>query len=290
MLTLFRSIGLLPLAWLQRFGDVLGRLFYRLSASERRRIEQHLQLAKAYLPADSDLARIAVESSAHTGRMLAESPWLWFRPADIVASKVQCVNPSVLDDAEAAGKGVLFLTPHIGSFDAAARWYSTRRPVTVMYKPPKKRWLQPLMKAARNRDTLTAAPASLAGLRQVVRTLRAGGGVAILPDQVPTDGDGQWVPFFGKDAYTMTLPQRLVELTGATVVLVLCERLAPGAGWRLHTERLLGTPTPQNCNQAMQALIQRLPEQYLWSYNRYKQPAGVERIAPSTVAAPIARH
>jgi Kdo2-lipid IVA lauroyltransferase/acyltransferase len=289
MLTLFQWISRLPLSWLQWLGDFSGRMLYRLSARERARVDYHLQIAKAYLPAASTLPRIAIESSAHSGRMLAESPWLWFRPAAAVAAKVECVSMAVLEQAEASGKGLLFLTPHIGSFDAAARWYATRRPVTVMYKPPKKKWLRPLMKAARNHETLSAAPANLAGLRQVLRALRGGGGVAILPDQVPTDGDGQWASFFGKDAYTMTLPQRLVELTGATVLLVLCERLALGAGWRLHIERLDAWPTPAVCNMAMQDIITRLPEQYLWSYNRYKRPVRASHAAPVATVGPAPR-
>lgn len=288
MLTLFQWISRLPLGWLQWLGDFAGRMLYRLSARERARVAHHLQIAKAYLPAASELHRIAIESSAHSGRMLAESPWLWFRPAAVVAQKVECVSMPVLEQAEASGKGLLFLTPHIGSFDAAARWYATRRPVTVMYKPPKKKWLRPLMKAARNHEALSAAPANLAGLRQVLRALRRGGGVAILPDQVPTDGDGQWASFFGKDAYTMTLPQRLVELTGATVLLVLCERLTYGAGWRLHIERLDAAPTPAVCNLAMQDIIARLPEQYLWSYNRYKRPARASHPVPVATVSPAA--
>lgn len=317
MLTIFKCLALLPLAWLQGCGALIGRIVYRLSPAQRARIARHLDLAWPSLAAVDaaqghlqggipgrnleqgrnqeqdhepalDRDRIASASAAHSGRMLAESPWLWFRPADLVAARFECLNLAAIERAEAAGKGLMFLTPHIGSFDAAARWYSTRGRITVMYKPPKKSWLQPLMKAARSSGALQPAPASLAGLRQLVRALRRGEAVAILPDQVPTDGDGQWVPFFGEPAYTMTLPQRLAGMTGAAVLLVMCERLCDGHGWRLHVEQMHEEPTPAACNLAMQRLIARLPEQYLWSYNRYKRPAGVpepgKRQAVSTAA------
>jgi Kdo2-lipid IVA lauroyltransferase/acyltransferase len=132
------------------------------------------------------------------------------------------------------------------------------------------------MVAARNNAGLHAAPANLSGLRQVLRALRRGEAVGLLPDQVPTDGMGRWAPFFGRPAYTMTLPQRLADTTGAVVVLTVGERLADGQGWRMHARILQESPTPEVVNREMAAMIRQLPHQYLWAYNRYKQPPGVD--------------
>lgn len=275
MLVLFRLISRLPLGLMQCLAGRLGWLGFVCSPGLRQRIQKNLQRAqrsRADIVASRELGK---QSAIQAAKMLGESPWLWFRPIREVAAKVVCVNESVLEEAEARGKGVLFITPHIGSFDAAARWYAHRKGVTVLFKPPKQKLLQPMIKAARSGDGMQAAPASVAGLRMCLRALRSGAGVAILPDQVPTEGDGRWVPFFGEPAYTMTFPQRLVEMTDAAVVLVLCERLNDGDGWRLHVERLHELPTPELANQTMERMIARLPNQYLWSYNRYKRPAGV---------------
>lgn len=280
MLALFRLISRLPLGAVQKVAGLLGWLGYVCSPGLRARIAKNLARAQAATtdePQGRILAtpRLARESARQAARMIGESPWLWFRPLAEVAAKVECVNLSVLDEAEALGKGVLFITPHIGSFDAAARWYAHRRGVTVLFKPPKQALLQPAMRAARSGERMQAAPTTIAGLRMCLRALRSGTGVAILPDQVPTDGDGRWVPFFGEPAYTMTLPERLVEMSGAAVVLVLCERLDDGLGWRLHVERMLEKPTPEATNRTMEQMIARLPAQYLWSYNRFKRPAHV---------------
>jgi KDO2-lipid IV(A) lauroyltransferase len=112
----------------------------------------------------------------------------------------------------------------------------------------------------------------MAGVRAMLRALRAGEAVGILPDQVPGEGEGEWAPFFGEPAWTMTLPRRLAQATGAAVVVAVGERV-PG-GWRLHLERLAEAPTPEALNACMERLIRRWPDQYLWGYNRYKRPAG----------------
>jgi KDO2-lipid IV(A) lauroyltransferase len=89
---------------------------------------------------------------------------------------------------------------------------------------------------------------------------------------------GQWAPFFGKPAYTMTLAARLALQTGAQVVAIWGERLPWGRGYRLHTQGLgqslsgdLDVAVVQ-INQAMEQLISSHPGQYLWGYARYKQP------------------
>jgi KDO2-lipid IV(A) lauroyltransferase len=102
--------------------------------------------------------------------------------------------------------------------------------------------------------------------------------VGLLPDQVPPQGMGVMAPFFGRDAYTMTLSVRLVQQTGATVLLAWGERLAWGRGYRVHVSPL-EVPLPSELseaaaavNLAMQSLIGQCPAQYLWGYARYKQP------------------
>ena len=112
----------------------------------------------------------------------------------------------------------------------------------------------------------------------MIKALRAGRSVGLLPDQVPPEGMGQWVPFFGKPAYTMTLAARLALQTGAKVVLVWGERLSLGRGYRIHASVLQDELASDvdavvfQINQAMERLILTRPEQYLWGYARYKQP------------------
>ncbi|MEO8250447.1 MAG: lysophospholipid acyltransferase family protein, partial [Burkholderiales bacterium] len=185
--------------------------------------------------------------------------------------------------AYAAGRGVLFLTPHMGCFEATAQGLAERYgprhgPITVRFRPSRQPWLSALMETARDRPGLKAAPTTLAGVRQMIKALRSGHAIGLLPDQVPPEGMGQWTPFFGRPAYTMTLSARLALQTGCAVLLIWGERLAWGHGFKLHL-RPLAEPLSADLdaavlqiNREMEALIRECPTQYLWGYGRYKQP------------------
>jgi KDO2-lipid IV(A) lauroyltransferase len=179
--------------------------------------------------------------------------------------------------AAAQTGAMVFVTPHLGCFEITARHLTQYGPITVMYRRPRMALLEPVMAQARNMAGLRAVPASMQGVRSFVRALRRGEAIGLLPDQVPRSGDGVWADFFGRPAYTMTLAGKLAQLD-VEVVLTVGERLAHGRGWRIHYTRL-AHPLPSDphvlacmINQAMESLIRQFPEQYLWSYNRYKVP------------------
>jgi KDO2-lipid IV(A) lauroyltransferase len=214
--------------------------------------------------------------------MVAELPRIWLG----TGISVQWKGVGAMESALAAKRGMVVLTPHLGSFDMAGQAYAQRfgvtgNPLTVLFSPPRQRWLRNIVVASRAKPGLATAPATLAGVRQLLRVLKSGGSIALLPDQVPPDGQGVWAPFFGRDAYTMTLAARLAAQTGADVVLAWGERLAWGRGFVIHVEKLdcelshdIGDATRQ-INRAMEVLIQKMPQQYLWGYARYKQPRAV---------------
>jgi len=112
----------------------------------------------------------------------------------------------------------------------------------------------------------------------MLKALRQGQSVGLLPDQVPPQGLGVWAPFFGREAYTMTLSARLAQQTGAAVLVAWGERLRWGRGYKVHV-RPLASDLPADpvqaasvINQAMERIIAERPQQYLWGYARYKQP------------------
>jgi KDO2-lipid IV(A) lauroyltransferase len=210
---------------------------------------------------------------------------------------VQWVGAQRLQAALDEGRGVLLMSPHVGAFEAVAQSYAERfgatHPMTALYRPARKAVLRELVAQARNRPGLVTVPAQLAGVRQMIRALRRGEAVGLLPDQVPPEGQGVWAPFFGRPAYTMTLAGRLLQQTGASALLLWCERLPAGRGYRVHVEDLPGA-LPQGddalawataMNQAMEHVIRQCPQQYLWGYHRYKQPrpAAVEPPSPTPV-------
>jgi len=186
------------------------------------------------------------------------------------------------------GRGLVLLTPHMGSFEVSAQAYAerfgARQPITVLYRPARQAWLRTLEESARARPALATAPANLSGVRLMMRALRRGETVGLLPDQVPPAGMGVWAPFFGQPAYTMTLAARLVQQTGAAVAVLWTERLPRGGGYVVRAMEL-PAPIPDQAdelhaalaiNRSMEAVIRCKPSQYLWGYHRYKQPRQAE--------------
>jgi KDO2-lipid IV(A) lauroyltransferase len=262
-----RLLGALPLGALRAVGAVLGIAVYLLSPGYRRKLRTNLRTAGYLSIAD------AFRAAAEAGRMVGELPYVWRRTPAELAPHIECGDLAVLDAAEAAGGGILFLAPHLGAFEVAARYYAGRAPITVLFKPPRQAWLRPVVAFSRSAPSMRAVPATIPGVRALLRALRAGEAVGLLPDQVPGPAEGRWAPFFGKPAWTMTLPLRLAGQPGVRVVLAVVERLPASRGWRLHLETMDEAPTPEALNARMEALIRRFPAQYLWGYNRYKRPA-----------------
>ncbi len=286
---LIRWISGWPLGLLHAFGGVLGWIVWLASPTYRRRLRSNAELAGV---APRDWRR----SIAEAGRMVAETPWLWLRADDgVLDPLVTWRNVEALDDFVAQGRPLVLLTPHMGSFEVAGRAfamrYGQRQPITVLYRPSRQRALREFQEEARKRPTMPTAPASLAGVRQMLRALKRKEAVGLLPDQVPPEGQGTWAPFFGKPAYTMTLAARLMQQTGAGCFVLRGERLPRGAGYVVHASQLVrALPTATDAqaqvaaatiiNETMEQVIRSDPGQYMWGYNRYKPPRGTDAETP----------
>ena len=273
---LMRLGARMPLAALHFFGAALGWLVYGLSRTYRRRCRENLK--GSGLCADETAYRETLHVAvAETGKSITELCRVWFGQDEEIDQIVRCDDWPVVESALGGGKGLIFLTPHLGCFEISALYGARRLPLTILYRPPKRAGLEALMQAGRARAQARLAPANLHGVRLLIKALRRGEAIGILPDQAPGVGEGEWADFFGRPAYTMTLVSRLQASTGAAVVMAFAERLPQGAGYRLHLERVAADPlSPAALNRAVERVVSRCPGQYLWGYNRYKVPAGAE--------------
>jgi KDO2-lipid IV(A) lauroyltransferase len=277
MICLFRFFSHWPLRALHALGAALGWLIWAASPAYRRQFRANV--AQAGIA--SAAARPAI---AEAGRFVAELPKLWMRPPGASClGNVRVEGQVHAGNAFSRGKGVIFFGPHCGSFElgpqALAELYG---PITAIYRPARKPWLARLERLARSRPQLSVVPASLSGIRQMLKTLKSNQAVALLTDQVPPDGQGLWAPFFGKPAYTMTLAARLALQSGAVMLPVSCERLPRGQGYFLKIWPPLAAldslpktdllPAVTLVNQAIEAIVRSQPGQHLWGYARYKAP------------------
>lgn len=272
LIRLFSLLSRWPLGLLHGLGGALGWLAWGLSPSYRRQ-----------LAANAAAAGVSAADQRHAigaaGRLVMELPRLWMGAPVPVAWD----GDALIESARSQGQGIMFLTPHLGCFEITARAYAQRfgrsgQPITVLYRSPRQDWLRPVVDRSRAGDGLATAPTTLSGVKQLVKALKDGGAVGLLPDQVPPLGLGAWAPFFGRPAYTMTLAGRLAQTPGAVVLLAWGERLPGGRGYVVHV-RALAEPLPADpaeaaaaVNRAMEGLVRECPRQYLWGYNRYKSP------------------
>ena len=257
-------------------GSAFGRLML-LSGGMRNRLRENLAQA-GYTHRVS-----LVQAATGIGRMAIETAGLWRTPDAIVLERLKIVDgwDAVLA-AKDQGRGIIFLTPHLGTFEIASLFIGSQMPLTVMFRAPRVAWAEPMMRAGRDRQQIRSEPAEMSGIRAMLKALRRGEAIGLLPDQVPDPGkggDGAWAQFFGRPAYTITLVQKFAKTTKALVVMVACVRLPKAQGYRLNCTPLEAFSedleiAARELNAAVEAAIALAPEQYLWSYNRYKVPPG----------------
>jgi len=264
----------LPLKWIHRIGAGLGRLFYMIASKQRRILVANLRQSQLF-PSELALKKAVRQNQQEMGKFILESLAIWSRSQAQVLQWVRHVyGKDCLDEAIAHGKGILFLTPHIGCFEITSIYYASMQPITVLNRDSRKRWMRELMQAGRQKGAVTLAPANLKGVRQMLKALYANQAVGILPDQIASKGQGEWAAFFGKPMYTMTLVSQLLSRVDTRVIVVVADRLADGAGYDLHLQAVNpeAVSSPAKLNRVLETLVTQFPLQYMWSYDRYKQP------------------
>lgn len=279
MLKVFlRIFARLPLPLIHGLGAIFGYVYFLCFRRRLRRTRKNLRWIRNSL-SKRDYRRLMLASVRETGKGIMETFAIWFRPEKSVLNLVKdCHGWEHVEAARTRGKGLIFLTPHLGCYEISAIYYASHHPISVLFKPPRNAKLAELVDAGRQRSGITLAPTNTRGIRILLKTLRQGEAVGILPDQVPEDNEGEWANFFGRPAYTMTLVGKLVASTDATVLLAFGERLPSGQGYVIHIEPLdpdgvmAYPPTAQDVNDGIERIVRQCPEQYLWSYGRFKRP------------------
>ncbi|AZN37573.1 lysophospholipid acyltransferase family protein [Iodobacter ciconiae] len=282
LMLLLKPIAYLPLWLFHGLGALLGWLAWLLSPRYRQRLAANLQQS-GIAQNGGDYKRLHRLSVSAHGMGAVELLPAWLRTPEQVGRWVK--ERDGWEHVEAAmqsGRPMMFVSPHLGGIEVCGVYISTQIPcvLAALYRPPKLKWLEPLMVTGRNRANGRAAPANASGVKILLRTLKEKQAIYILPDQAPGAGEGAWAPFFGKLAYTMTLLPRLSKSTQPVILMCFAERLSWGRGFKMHfapLDEAFGGDAQADAlilNRNVEAMVRRAPSQYLWSYNRYKHPAG----------------
>jgi Kdo2-lipid IVA lauroyltransferase/acyltransferase len=266
-----KCIACLPLRWVHRLGSGLGTLSYWLD-SKSNRIALANILQSGLTENDDQARQLMKRSRLEAGKALLETFFIWGQAAEKLLPLIHEIHGwEVVTQAQQDGKGLIFLTPHLGCFEITSIYYGSHHPITVLYRPPKMQALSNLVVSGRQKGKVEMAPANASGVRKLLQALKSAQAVGILPDQIPRSGEGEWADFFGKPAYTMGLASKLATKSNAVVVMAFGERLADGKGFNIHLTRVDDIHTPALLNQAIERQISQCPAQYLWQYNRFKQ-------------------
>ena len=274
------AFGRLPWPWLRGLGDGIAWLWRRSGGRESRVAQRNLELAYPELLAGQREA-LQHDILRTTARQSLETLRLWTRPhAENLRLIRETHGADLFAAAIAEGKGVIVAAPHYGNWELLNQWLAAQTPLAILYRPPESALGEAFLRRVRandgdRRDRVAQIRAEAAGIRQLFKRLRDGGVVGILPDQQPKNGDGEFAPFFGMPAYTMTLLPRLAERSGATVLFAYCERIGDLA-FALRIE-----PAPEGiassdtriATTALNAMVERIARrsaaQYQWTYKRY---------------------
>lgn len=281
---LLRAFSLLPLPLAHALGAGLGWVAYLIPNGLRRVTGINLALCGPELEG-ARRRTLARRSLAETGKTLTEMGAMWFwSPRRILAKVRQVTGWEAVEAARAQGRGTILLTPHLGAWELTSLYLGRDHPITCLYRPPRMGPLHSLILRARERGGSRLVPTTPSGVKALYQALGQGADVGILPDQDPGRGAGVFAPFFGVPANTMTLVPRLVRSTGAAVVFVYAQRLPWGRGYVLHFSAApagMDDPDPATAaaamNRGVERCIRACPEQYQWSYKRFKtRPAGAD--------------
>jgi KDO2-lipid IV(A) lauroyltransferase len=284
LLAAMRVLALLPWSLLRCFGSALGRLLWLLRARARHVTEINLSRCLPELSAP-ERERLARASLVDFGQTALEIAKVWFTaPRAMAHTIVEIEGEELLQDALASGRGAMVLGPHHGNWEMLGLFLGRNYGLTTMYLPPRDPALDLLVRTTRTRGGANVAPANNSGIRIVLKALKRGGVVGVLPDQVPKQAGAEFAPFFGTPALTMTLPSNLLQKTGARALFGYALRVAGGFRivFRAADPEIYAADLDQSLaalNRGVEACARQCPQQYQWEYKRFKvQPPGYPRV------------
>lgn len=267
-------LGRLPL-WLQRgMGSFGGRLAHALNTREAKVARRNLEIIAPQCPAGERETQVG-EILRATGRNGMETLRIWTRSRRSNLRLIKSTQgEGLLDSALAAGKGLIIAAPHFGNWELLIECLAARAPFTLVYRVPEKPAGDVFLRLARAGDNVQLVPAETNAMRPLWKALKDGGMVGITPDQQPKFGGGEFAPFFGKSALTLSLIPKLAARSGAPVLFAWAEPV-PG-GFDVYFE-----PAPETLvnadlrvataamNQRVESIARRDLRQYQWTYKRY---------------------
>lgn len=268
--------AMLPLGAARALGRGIGRLYWSIQSRSRKVTEVNIAAAFPGMPVE-DQRKLAQQSMAATTELFTEMGHVWLKPWEYVAGLItQVTGVELIEAAQAEGRGVILLVPHLGNWEVVGLHLGTLGKTVSLYQPPKLASLGPLIEEARQSSGATLVPTNSRGLAKLLKCVKSGGISAILPDQAPSDlNSGQNSEFMGVKCFTGTLASNMIRRTGALAVFGHARRV-PG-GFAIHYEAAEPDIYHEDTaislaavNRGVERALQSCVEQYQWEYKRFR--------------------
>lgn len=284
------GLGRLSLPAARRVGRGLGALLWRLPNQFRENSWRNVQRCFPELSRD-ERAALVRKSLVSTALNVAEAGATFHWPMErIVELEESTQGEELIAESLAQGRGVLTLGPHVGNWEYLAHTLTRRYGLVSLYRPPRIAELDRYLRQRRERLGAEMYPANAGGLRRLARTLERGRVVGILPDQEPLKQHGVFAPFFGIPALTMNLVAGLVRRYDPLVIFGYAERTEVGTFHIRVIEAPPGLGDPDDIraatqlNKGVEQCVRACPEQYMWSYRRFRTRPPEELVAQQATA------
>ncbi|MDF2529751.1 MAG: lipid biosynthesis acyltransferase [Gammaproteobacteria bacterium] len=274
-----RTISKLSLRSIHQLGDCIYYLSKIIPFKFKKVISIHIKLCFPELSA-SQQKDLINQSIRQTLYCMAEMPFIWFSAPEKALQHVKQVSgEDLIMAATKAGKSIIVLAPHLGSWEMYGLYASALHPSAGLYKPRKKAYQEAIIREARERrGNVSMFPTTASGVKALYRALEDKKWVGVLPDHDPGKNGGVYVPFFGISANTMTLAARLAQKSQASIFFGYAERLPHSQGFHIHfvpaSEDIMNEDLTQAAaamNRNIEACVRRIPAQYEWSYKRFRR-------------------
>ena len=267
----------LPLSMIRALGCMLGLIALRLSKKSAQRLPHNLLITGLATP--ETVKQMTRDTAKALGMTLAEAALLAWSKNRRRITRLSQVDESfyAVKKLLKSGKNIVFLTPHIGNFEVAVKYFSYHLPMDlqILYKPSKDPAIEAIMVDGRTEANITPVPTNRRGVLSLMKHLKNGGSLGILPDNVASGGDGEWVKFFGQDVYATSLAAKICQMPDTYAVIVANTRTRQG----FFSRCIPFQPSNNNTHDIMQELyteiekvVRETPEQYYWSYDRFRIP------------------
>lgn len=217
-----------------------------------------------------------------------ESIKCWGMPPEYSLNQIKNIyGEQHLTEALANKKGVIVVVAHLGCWEFLNAWLNLHAAPMIMYKPNKHKAVDRFMLEARQRLNATLVPTDENGVRAIFKHLKQGGLTVILPDHLPKASGGIYSEFFGQKTLSTTLVSKLASKTQCNIVGLSCIRNET-SGFNVYCSPLSDQILSKNLqtsvdslNQNLESMINVAPEQYVWSYKRFRNVEGNKNLYTS---------